>query len=150
MTEDIKFIYCTGNLKTSGNLTVQYSQSLQLSQDVWQVAIKDIIFDLTDYAPPPKLQLPVGVSLNFVKGYNWSVQNRRFECVFPQLNLCLLERSTTSTKKHVKAEIIWSYINNLNEQLTIYFENLETGQPFVADCKVYVLVLLRRIHNRMH
>jgi hypothetical protein len=140
---DIKTLYCAGNVENSGNIVSFYSPTYELTRGVWQISLKDLIFD-TSLIPNP-ITKPVGISLNFVKGYKWNTEARRFESTTIPLNFFLLERTSTLKKKRIVFDTTWTTINNLCDQFVVHFTDLETGEPLKISSKFYVLFLLQRI-----
>jgi hypothetical protein len=136
-----KTLYCKGNLK-SGYISVAYSPTLELSRGVHEIRVQTVLFDLTN--APESFGKPVGIALNFVKAYEFSQTKKKFEYIFSPLNICALEPSTAH-KFEKTFEPTWTVVNNLSDELRIFVRNLETNEPLICDCNVYVTILFRRI-----
>jgi hypothetical protein len=134
-------LYCKGNLK-SGYISCNYSPSFDLTRGLHEVRIQTIICDLKN--APEVVGTPIGIALNFVKGYEFSQTSRRFEYVFSPLNIFSLEPSV-NRKFEKTFEPTWTPINSLSDELRIFVRNLETNEPLICDCNVYLTILFRRV-----
>jgi hypothetical protein len=134
-------LYCKGNLK-SGYISSNYSPTFELTKGIHEVRIQTIICDLTK--APEVVGKPIGIALNFVKGYEYSQSKRRFEYAFSPLNICSLEPSA-HLKFEKTFEPTWTVANSLSDEIRIFVKNLETNEPLICDCNVYLTILFRKL-----
>jgi hypothetical protein len=132
-------LYCKGSLKT-GYILVPLSPQLQVCRGLWEISVKELIYDSTEC--PEVVGTPTGIALNFVKSFVFSQQTKRFETIFSPVQIFSLEASQPNIQKTFSEN--WVTINNFSEELRIYFKNLKTDEPLICNCKVYLLLYIKK------
>jgi RNA recognition motif-containing protein len=142
----IKTLLLKGNLQSPCSIKLYPLSEYQ--QGRWNICIAQLIYDIKNNVEIEGRVIPAkeicSLTTNFVKSIQYSSTNQ-LTTVFQSLKVFILQGSKND-KRIVNFEKTWSLINNFNEELKVFVNNISDSLIFdELQCDFYIVVHLQRI-----